>query len=55
MVTVWAYLQSRITEREDGVVALEYVVLAAAIILAVTAGFAIFGPKLTAAFGGLLP
>lgn len=55
MLTLWAYLQSRTTEREEGVVALEYVILAAAIILAVTAGVAIFGPKLTAKIGGLLP
>ena len=55
MLTLWAYLQSRAAEREDGVVAVEYVILAAAIIAAVAAVFVAFGPKLATAFTNLLP
>ena len=54
-LTLWTYLQSRTAEREDGVVAVEYVILAAAIIAAVAAAVLAFKPKLVTAFTNLLP
>ena len=53
-LTLWTYLQSRTARREDGVVAVEYVILAGLVIVAVTAVFVVFGPALTAKFSALL-
>ena len=54
-LTLWTDLQSRTARREDGVVAVEYVILAGLAIAAVTAVFLVFGPKLATAFTNLVP
>ena len=53
IVSLLTYLQSR-TRREEGVVAVEYVILAGLAIAAVSAAFVVFGPALTAKFSALL-
>lgn len=53
ILSLLTYLQAR-TRREDGVVAVEYVILAGLAIVAVSAAFVVFGPELTAKFSGLL-
>jgi Flp pilus assembly pilin Flp len=60
-LTLWSYLQIKTdefkesTKREDGVVAVEYVILAAAIILVVGAAVVAFGGPLKTKFQNLVP
>lgn len=55
ILTLMAYVQTRIARSdEDGVVAVEYVVLAAAILVAIAAAFLVFRPALVAAYDALL-
>jgi Flp pilus assembly pilin Flp len=63
-LTLWTYLQIKTTDayeavkanqkNEQGVVAIEYVILGGLIVLALAAVFVVFGPKLTAKFSSLL-
>ena len=49
-LTLLTYLQSRTAKREDGVVALEYVILAAAVIAVIGIGFGFFAKNISDKF-----
>jgi Flp pilus assembly pilin Flp len=63
-LSLWTYLQIKTTDayeqikanqkNEQGVVAIEYVILGGLIVAALAAVFVVFGPKLTAKFDSLL-
>ncbi len=55
-MTLWTYLQTRTTAaREDGMVAIEYVVLGALVVAGIGVGFALFATDLSAKFGAIFP
>ncbi len=53
-MTLWNYLQTRIEEREDGLVALEYVILGAIVVALIGAGMTLFATDVKNAFAALL-
>ena len=50
LLTLWVYMHSRTAMREEGVVALEYVILAAAVIAVLGIGFVAFVGKISDKF-----
>lgn len=57
-LTLWVHLQNfetRVADREDGVVSVEYAVLGAALVIAIGAAMVAFKPKLVTEFTNLLP
>lgn len=57
ILTLWSYFQARAAEvrEEDGLVAIEYVVLGALAVTLVGAGFVIFADDLKIKFGAIFP
>lgn len=53
-LTLWSYLQTRTAAaREDGLVAIEYVVLGALAVTLIGAGFTLFAGELSAKFAAI--
>ena len=56
-MTLWSYLQNRAAavRKEDGLVAIEYVVLGALAVTLIGAGFTLFAGELSTKFQGIFP
>ena len=56
LMTLWSYLQARTAAaREDGIVAIEYVVLGALAVTLIGAGFVLFAGELSTKFTNIFP
>ena len=54
-LTLWTYVQSRIAEREEGLVAVEYAVLGGLIVVILGTATVAFGTKLGLKFDAIIP
>ena len=50
LLTIWAYLRARTAQREDGLVAIEYVVLGALVAALIGSGMILFMDELSLKF-----
>lgn len=53
VLTIWAFLRARIDEREDGLVAIEYVILGALCAALIGTGMVLFMDELSLKFQGI--
>lgn len=53
VLIIWAFLRARIAEREDGLVAIEYVILGALCAALIGAGMVLFMDELSLKFQGI--